>query len=64
VKEVLGAGGAWAWREIADDKRWRKCSVGEADAGGAPLLQCGSRKKGSGGLSGAKWPNRQVGWLG
>jgi hypothetical protein len=38
--------------------------VGEASAGGAPLLQCGSRKKGSGGQSGAKWPNGQVGWLG
>jgi hypothetical protein len=42
----------------------RRRKAAETGGGGSPLLWCRRRKKGSGGLSGAKSPNRPVGWLG
>jgi hypothetical protein len=51
----LGAAAPWRARLGG---RWEAMKVG---GGGAPLLQCGRRKKRPGGPSGPKRPNRPVG---
>jgi hypothetical protein len=56
--DELGAGAPWQAR------RGRRWEAAEISGGGAPLLRCRRRKKGSGGLSGVKRPNGPVGWLG